>query len=145
MNLDIRKLELIRRIEAHMQTGQFRDLDDLLEQALDALDEQTRATHPRDAHERWIKRLRTTWPEGVAARQLDAAENSSGIEPWPDTWRDPEGPAMQCLHCRYYVALSGPLRADWGACANERSQYDGELVFEHWTCRYWADVSTKAN
>jgi hypothetical protein len=46
---------------------------------------------------------------------------------------------MQCLHCRHYVELSGELGADWGACTNEHSQYDGKLVFEHWTCRYWTE------
>lgn len=59
-----------------------------------------------DAHERWIRRLRMTWPEGVAADQPEADEKPSHIEPWPDTWRDPEGTAMQCLPCRYYVILA---------------------------------------
>ncbi len=45
--------------------------------------------------------------------------------------------AMQCLHCRHYVELTGPLGADWGACTKAKSQYDGHLVFEHWTCRYY--------
>jgi hypothetical protein len=85
-----------------------------------------------------------TWPEGVTAAQPEAGEKPSGIEPWPETWRDAEGSAMLCLHCRYYAELSGPPGADWGACTNERSQYDGELVFEHWTCSHWADVSAKA-
>ena len=52
---------------------------------------------------------------------------------------DPEGMCMQCLQSRYYVELSGELGADWGACTNELSQYDGRLVFEHWTCREWAE------
>ena len=40
---------------------------------------------------------------------------------------------------RNYVELSGELGADWGACTNELSQYDGQLVFEHWTCREWEE------
>jgi neutral trehalase len=94
-----------------------------------------------ETHDRWIRRLCRTWPEGVAARQSESGEgpNSKSVEPWPETWRDPEGMAMQCLHCRYYVELSGELGADWGACINEFSQYDGQLVFEHWTCREWAE------
>jgi len=94
-----------------------------------------------DLHERWIRRLCRTWPEGVPARQPEPGEAvvSGPVEPWPETWRDPEGMAMQCLHCRYYVELSGELGADWGACTSELSQYDGQLVFEHWTCREWAE------
>jgi len=100
-----------------------------------------------DAHVRWIKRLCRTWPEGVPAWQPepDEAPVSGRIEPRPEIWRDlkgmpdPEGMCMQCLQCRYYVELSGELGADWGACTNELSQYDGQLVFEHWTCREWAE------
>jgi hypothetical protein len=39
MNLEIHKPELVQRVNAHIQTGQFHDADDLLEKALDALDE----------------------------------------------------------------------------------------------------------
>jgi hypothetical protein len=87
-------------------------------------------------HERWIRRLRRTWPEGVAPRHPEPDETRSA-EPWPDTWRDPDNGAMQCLHCRHYTELTGDLGADWGACTSEQSQYDGQLVFEHWTCLYW--------
>jgi hypothetical protein len=92
-----------------------------------------------DSHERWIRRLRRTWPEDVPARQPEPGETPSGVEPWPETWRDPEDAAMQCLHCRFYVELTGELGADWGACTSEQSQYDGQLVFEHWTCNYWEE------
>jgi hypothetical protein len=99
-----------------------------------------------DTHDRWIRRLCRTWPEGVPARQPEPGEAAvaSPVEPWPETWRDaegmpdPEGMCMQCLHCRHYVELSGELGADWGSCTSELSQYDGQLVFEHWTCREWA-------
>jgi hypothetical protein len=40
MNLEIHKPELVQRVNAHIQAGQFHDADDLLEKALDALDEQ---------------------------------------------------------------------------------------------------------
>jgi hypothetical protein len=92
-----------------------------------------------DAHDRWIRRLRTTWPEGVPAQEPAALEPgvSGPVEPWPETWRDEM--VKQCLHCLYYVELSGDLGADWGACTNELSQYDGDLVFEHWTCREWSE------
>jgi Protein of unknown function (DUF3027) len=91
------------------------------------------------SHERWMRRLRQTWPEGVPAREPEPGERRAprDVEPWPETWRDSEGAAMQCLHCRYYVELSGEFGADWGACICGPSQYDGQLVFEHWTCRHW--------
>jgi len=39
MNLEIHKPELVERVNAHIQTGHFHDADELLEKALDALDE----------------------------------------------------------------------------------------------------------
>ena len=38
MNLEIHKPELVRRVNAHIQTGRFHDTDELLEKALDALE-----------------------------------------------------------------------------------------------------------
>jgi Arc/MetJ-type ribon-helix-helix transcriptional regulator len=48
MNLEIHKPELVRRVNARIQTGQFHDADELLEKALDALDERTTAIPARD-------------------------------------------------------------------------------------------------
>lgn len=45
MNLEINRPELVQRVNAHIGTGQFHDTDDLIEKALDALDERT-ATPP---------------------------------------------------------------------------------------------------
>jgi hypothetical protein len=39
MNLEIHKPELVERVNAHIQTGRFHDTDELIEKALDALDE----------------------------------------------------------------------------------------------------------
>ena len=39
MNLEIHKPELVQRVNAHIPTGHFHDADELLEKALDALDE----------------------------------------------------------------------------------------------------------
>ena len=44
MNLEIHKPELVRRVNAHIQNGRFHDADEVLEKALDALEE--RATDP---------------------------------------------------------------------------------------------------
>lgn len=43
MNLEIHDPELAERVNAHIQTGRFHDADELLEKALDALDERTDA------------------------------------------------------------------------------------------------------
>jgi hypothetical protein len=45
------------------------------------------------------------------------------------------GYCFQCGGCQYYIPLEGDLGMDWGACSNRRSEYDGRVVFEHWTCR----------
>jgi Arc/MetJ-type ribon-helix-helix transcriptional regulator len=44
MNLEIQKPELVRRVNAHIRTGRFHDTDELIEKALDALEEKTPAT-----------------------------------------------------------------------------------------------------
>jgi len=41
MNLEIHKPELVHRVNAHMQAGRFHDADELIEKALDALDERS--------------------------------------------------------------------------------------------------------
>lgn len=43
MNLEIHKLELAQRVQTQIQSGHFQDADDLLEKALDALDQQSAA------------------------------------------------------------------------------------------------------
>ncbi len=43
MNLEIHKPELVQRVNAHIQAGHFHDTDELIEKALDALDEKTPA------------------------------------------------------------------------------------------------------
>lgn len=52
---------------------------------------------------------------------------------WYGRSRHPYDPD-QCLHCRYFIPLDGPLGADWGVCANEASDSDGRLVYEHDHC-----------
>jgi hypothetical protein len=48
MNLEIRNPELVERVNAHIQTGQFHDADELLEKALDALDERAAAAPTKE-------------------------------------------------------------------------------------------------
>jgi hypothetical protein len=49
MNLEIHKPELVQRVNAHIQNGRFHDADEVLEKALDALDEQSAAATPPTA------------------------------------------------------------------------------------------------
>ena len=46
MNLEIHKPELAQRVQAQIQSGHFHDVDELIEKALDALDERTSAAAP---------------------------------------------------------------------------------------------------
>ena len=47
MNLELHKPDLVQRVNARIRTGQFHDADDLIEKALDALDEKTPTTPAR--------------------------------------------------------------------------------------------------
>jgi len=49
MNLEIHKPELVQRVQAQIQSGHFHDADELIEKALDALDEQATAAAPATA------------------------------------------------------------------------------------------------
>ncbi len=49
MNIQIHKPELAHRVQAQIQSGHFQDADELIEKALDALDEQTTVTAPETA------------------------------------------------------------------------------------------------
>lgn len=71
---------------------------------------------------------------------------------WPSTWGEYDeatetahhsadagraDSCFQCGFCQYYLTLDSRLGADWGACSNPRSEYDGRVTFEHWTCRHF--------
>ncbi|HUO28135.1 MAG TPA: hypothetical protein VMU80_02880 [Bryobacteraceae bacterium] len=46
MNLEIHRPELVRRVQAQIQSGHFHNTDELIEKALDALDVQEAAASP---------------------------------------------------------------------------------------------------
>jgi len=46
MNLEIHRPELVRRVQAQIQSGHFHDTDELIEKALDALDVQGASASP---------------------------------------------------------------------------------------------------
>ncbi len=49
MNLEIHKPELVQRVNAQLQSRHFHDVDELIEKALDALDEKS-SPAPGDSH-----------------------------------------------------------------------------------------------
>lgn len=69
--------------------------------------------HASATHERWLARRNR--------RQEDPS--------YQDEWY-----AEQCGHCRFWVPLSGALGADYGACTNQQSPFDGRVQFEHDGC-----------
>ena len=50
MNLEIRKPESVKRVNAYIRAGGYKDADEVVEKALDALDEKTSA--PKSPEER---------------------------------------------------------------------------------------------
>ncbi len=50
MSLEIHKPELVQRVHAQLQSRHFHDVDELIEKALDALDEKTSVTPPTTPH-----------------------------------------------------------------------------------------------
>jgi hypothetical protein len=46
MSLEIHKPELVQRVNAQLQSRHFHDVDELIEKALDALDEKSSASPP---------------------------------------------------------------------------------------------------
>jgi Arc/MetJ-type ribon-helix-helix transcriptional regulator len=82
MNLEIHKPELVRRVNAHIQTGQFRDANEVLEKALDALEE--KAPVPMSPTERRRAAGRKSLVELFAPLQglnLDFSRNKSTGRP----------------------------------------------------------------
>jgi hypothetical protein len=70
------------------------------------------------------------------ARRID--EEEAGRQAIHDRWvagrPDGEWHEDQCLFCRFYLPIAGPIGADWGACANAASPRDGRVTFEHDYC-----------
>ena len=74
----------------------------------------------RQTHERWVQRLN---------RDMDDPS-------YRDEWY-----AEQCGGCVYWIALTGVLGGDYGACANAESPRDGRVQFEHDGCDAFAPVA----
>jgi hypothetical protein len=71
-------------------------------------------------HARWVQRLN---------RDMDAEE-------YRDEWY-----AEQCGGCAYWIALTGALGSDYGACTNPASPRDGRVQFEHDGCDAFVPVA----
>ena len=83
MNLEIHKPELVERVNAHIQTGQFHDTEELIEKALDALEQQMPA-HTSKAAERRRAAGRKSLIEVFAplrGMNLDFGRNQSASRP----------------------------------------------------------------
>jgi Arc/MetJ-type ribon-helix-helix transcriptional regulator len=78
MNLEIHKPELVQRVNAHIRTGQFRGADEVLEKALDALEE--RVTTPSSGHEAKGSGDRRTGADLISALQA-SPHRELDIEP----------------------------------------------------------------
>lgn len=61
-------------------------------------------------------------------------------ERWIELRHLPPDEGRECMGCRFYVSLRGPLGMDWGVCSNPLSRYDGRLCFEHDGCDKWKTV-----
>jgi hypothetical protein len=71
----------------------------------------------RAIHDRWIEsRNRKT-------------EDPDYLEDW--FW-------SQCGDCVFWFPITGKLGADWGACTNSKSPFDGRVRFEHDGCDEYA-------
>jgi Arc/MetJ-type ribon-helix-helix transcriptional regulator len=88
MNLEIHKPELVQRVNAHIQTGKFHDAEEVLEKALEALEEEDaleeKAPVPMSPRERRRAVGRKSLVELFAPLQglnLDFSRNKSTGQP----------------------------------------------------------------
>lgn len=68
-------------------------------------------------HSRWAKRipdLSRLSPDNPARRNYEAGK--------------------QCGSCKFFAKLKGDLGMDWGVCTNAKATWDGDAVFEHFSC-----------
>jgi hypothetical protein len=82
MNIEIHKPELVQRVNAQLQSRHFHDVDELIEKALDALDEKSPA--PSSAAERRRAAGRKSLVEVFAplrGMNLDFSRNQSAGRP----------------------------------------------------------------
>jgi Arc/MetJ-type ribon-helix-helix transcriptional regulator len=83
MNIEIHRPEIAQRVRRQIQSGQFHDLDELLEKALDALQEkETTAAQPHPKRPAGGKSLVELFAESpLKGLELDFSRNKSGARP----------------------------------------------------------------
>jgi hypothetical protein len=79
MNVEIQKPELVQRVNAQIQSRHLHNADELIEQALDALDEKSPA--PASAAERRRAAGRKSLVEVFAPLNVDFSRNQSTGRP----------------------------------------------------------------
>jgi hypothetical protein len=67
--------------------------------------------------------------DGCHARWVVSLNRPGGDADYQDEWYD-----SQCGGCRFWVALTGELGWDYGACTNSEAPFDGRVRFEHDGC-----------
>ena len=69
--------------------------------------------HFQTCHERWAEKRN---------RNIDSPD-------YKDEWYE-----EQCFDCKYFIPLTGIFADDYGACTNEHSPFDKQVMFEHDGC-----------
>jgi hypothetical protein len=73
-------------------------------------------SHFQSCHKRWTERRN---------RKQESPD-------YKDEWYQ-----EQCFACKFYVALVGAFVEDYGACTNENSPFDKQVMFEHDGCEHF--------
>lgn len=68
-----------------------------------------------DCHKRWAKKRN---------RDIDSSK-------YEEEWY-----MQQCFNCKYFIPLTGIFVDDYGACTNEKSNFDKTVMFEHDGCEF---------
>ena len=94
---------------------------------------------PHDAEDdpELLRRLAKNDPElqkAASRRWKDHRHRCPGDPGAPERWA-----FEQCGRCRYFIPLDGPMGADWGACSNNDSPFDRQVMFEHDGCDAFVD------
>jgi Arc/MetJ-type ribon-helix-helix transcriptional regulator len=81
MNLEIHKPELVQRVQAQIQSGNFHDTDELIEKALDALEKATAVPTPELTALRRKNFVELCAPVRGLAEDIDFGRNPSTARP----------------------------------------------------------------
>jgi hypothetical protein len=71
----------------------------------------------------------------IAKRWSENLNRSTADPEYREDWY-----MQQCGACTFWFPLAGKMGADYGACANARSPFDGRVRFEHDGCTEYSDA-----